>query len=199
MDALLGRHRVAVRNGRDELRLAEKIRVTIRVFAKENYAISGIVARSPQIIIIVSANRLRQSQRRAIIVNRARLAIVSRQDRATSLLRVRKRVINAGNRLGHIIPTKHIRIKLRQRDGRISLHLHRARVRKYLRIADKTIHRQQRDAEGQRNNSGDHDERAISPCNPSPPLCTKKPSLQRDASSGYQNRIYWQGVISLPV
>src|SRR4029077_12338740 len=81
---------------------------------QQDYAFAGVLPWSPIIIILVSANRLGQSVTWAEEIDRARSAIIAREDCGFGALFRRKSVIDAGHSFDHLRPSELVREVLRE-------------------------------------------------------------------------------------
>src|SRR5215831_1547819 len=112
--AMLVRHRVWVVHARDLLHAYKQLLEALLAIIHEDHTFASVIARSPEEIALVTADRPRQSIFRPEEIDRAGLAIVLDKDRRLRSNIRRQTVVNARHRRDHFRPAKLGRIILRQ-------------------------------------------------------------------------------------
>src|SRR3954447_5620200 len=95
--------------------------VTGTVAAEDDHAFAGIIARTPKPVALVIADRFRQTVLLPEKIDRARLAVIIREDRGLRALFGWKRVVNFADFPHHFLPAEFVGKMLRQRTGRLIL------------------------------------------------------------------------------
>src|SRR5262249_18915429 len=83
---------------------------------------AAVLARSPYPVVLMVSNRFGKTLSRSEKVYRRRFTVVVREDRGPALLR-RERAIKVADLPRHLLPTEHIREKLRQSPFRLMFEL----------------------------------------------------------------------------
>src|SRR5690348_11287965 len=90
------------------LHALEMLAVAAAVTAQDDHRASVIVTRAPQPVTVVLADGLGQSVSRTIKINRRRFTPAIRKDGCPRSLFRRKAVVNLGDLLHHLLPSKFI-------------------------------------------------------------------------------------------
>src|SRR5262249_30334013 len=91
--------------------------VTASVAAENNHDCSVVIARTPNPVGLMIANRFRQTEPRPEVIDRARFAEVVRENGGARLFFWRERYLDALWLFGHFAPAKLVREILRERSG----------------------------------------------------------------------------------
>src|SRR5215469_16995660 len=79
-DVLFVGHGVGIVGGGRQLDIAEELDEIACLLAENNYALTGIVARAPVVVAVVTADGFGQAERRTVVVDCAGLAVVASQN-----------------------------------------------------------------------------------------------------------------------
>src|SRR5262249_7493230 len=109
--------RVRMLNVTDGLDTLKMFAVTASVAAENNHDCSVVIARTPNPVGLMIANRFRQTEPRPEVIDRARFAEVVRENGGARLFFGRKRFVDARCLFGHFAPAKLVREILRERSG----------------------------------------------------------------------------------
>src|SRR5260370_22113173 len=140
---MLVRHRVWVVLARDLLHAYKQLLEALLAIIHDDHTFAGVIARSPQEIALVTADRPRQSKFRPEEIDRAGYAIVRGKDRRLRSNTPRQTVVNTRHRRAHFRPAKLARIILRQRAQLVRLTWRRREVQR-ARVANVRFDRQHR-------------------------------------------------------
>src|SRR5947208_12519498 len=103
----------------------EMLPVTFAVAPKNDHAFAGVIARSPEPVALVIADRFRQPVLLPEEIDRPSLAVAVREDCRLRALLGRKRVVNLADFAGHLFPAEFVGEMLRQRARRLVFRLWR--------------------------------------------------------------------------
>src|SRR5271167_315855 len=183
---MLVRHRVWVVHVRDLLHAYKQLLEALLAIIHEDHTFTGVIARSPQEIALVTADRPRQSKFRPEEIDRAGYAKVRGKDRRLRSNIRRQTVVNTRHRRDHFRPAKLARIILRQGAQLVRLTWRRRDVQR-ARVANVRFDRQHR--RGQRRSDRairDQQCRVGHSHPPSPPRL--EPHFPQDAAGGEHQR-----------
>src|SRR5262249_39215292 len=103
---MLVRHRVWVVHARDLLHAYKQLLEALLAIVHDDHTFAGVIARSPEKIVLVTADRPRQSIFRPEVIDRAGYAIVGGKDRRLRSNIRRQTVVNTRHRRDHFRPAK---------------------------------------------------------------------------------------------
>src|ERR1700744_2656792 len=89
------------------------------IAADDDHHAAVMPARAPEIIIIVPADGGRQAQAAAEYIDRRSLSIIASEEDRMRTIRRWQRPIYGRDFSGHLLPTEHVRIILRQHAERL--------------------------------------------------------------------------------
>src|SRR3954469_11947 len=95
--------------------------VPFPVAAQDDHAFASVIARTPEPVALVIADRFRQSVLLAEEIDRTRLAVAVGEDRGLDALLGRQRVVDAADFARHFLPAEFIREMLGQRTSQLVL------------------------------------------------------------------------------
>src|SRR5437588_1400984 len=173
----------------------EMFAVSSPVASENDYAFAGVIARTPEPVALMVADRFGQAVLLAKEIDRAGLAITVGEDCRLRALLGGKRVVNPADFARHFLPAEFIGEMLRQRSGGLVLRFWRLEPERLL-VTNVILRRQNRDRERCQKAGNKNDRDEINWTAPSRALPGE--ILKRHGSRGEQHRIRGRQIIIFP-